>query len=75
MRYFFHVLNGSSTNDDEEGTVLSGPEMAMLQAAIIAAELAQDGKWYNGDVVYVTEEHGNEIGRMPVVAAIEDNSR
>jgi len=43
--------------------------------AVIAAELAQDGKWYNGRVVSVTDGHGNEIGRVPVVTAIEDYSR
>jgi hypothetical protein len=48
---------------------LSGPEVAMIEAAVIAGELAQDGEWYNGHVVYVTDEHGNEIGRVPVVTA------
>jgi hypothetical protein len=37
-------------------------------------ELAQDGEWYGGQVVYVTDEHDNEIGRVPVVTAIKDNS-
>jgi len=41
----------------------------MIEAAVIAGELAQDGEWYNGHVVYVTDEHGNEIGRVPVVTA------
>ena len=75
MRYFFHVSHGSSTINDDEGTALTGPEVAMLQAAVIAVGLAQDGQWYNGYVVYVTDEHGNEIGRVPVVTAIEDNCR
>jgi hypothetical protein len=44
MRYFFHISHGSSTINDDEGTALSGPEVAMLQAAVIAAELAQDGE-------------------------------
>ncbi len=75
MRYFFHVSHGSSTINDDEGTALIGSEVAMLQAAVIAAELAQDGQCYNGYVVYVTDEHGNEIGRVPVITAIEDNCR
>jgi len=54
---------------------LAGPEVAMVQAAVIAAELARDGEWYNGHVVHVTDEQGNEIGRVPVVTAIEDDSR
>ena len=28
MRYFFHVLHGSSTIKDDEGTALSGPEIS-----------------------------------------------
>jgi uncharacterized protein DUF6894 len=75
MRYFFHISHASSTINDDEGTALCGPEVAMLQATVIAAEPAQDGEWYNGQVVYVTDEHGNEIGRLPVFTAIEDNSR
>jgi hypothetical protein len=43
----------------------------MIEAAVIAGEPAQGGEWYNGHVVYVTDEHGNEIGRVPVVTAIE----
>jgi hypothetical protein len=69
MRYFFPVSDGSSTIDDDESTVLSSPDVAMIDAAVIAGELAQDGEWYNGHVVYVTDEHGNEIGRVPVVTA------
>jgi hypothetical protein len=40
-----------------------------LQAAVIAAELRRIGEWYNGHVVHVTDERGNEIARVPVVAA------
>lgn len=68
MRYFFHVSDGGGINDDV-GTVLSGPEVAVLQAGVIAAELARDGHRYNGFVVYVTDEQGNDIGRVPVVTA------
>jgi hypothetical protein len=67
MRYFFHVSDGSNTINDDEVTLLSGPAVALLQAAIIAAELAQDGGSYNGYVVYVTDEQGNDIGKVPVV--------
>jgi hypothetical protein len=75
MRYFFPVMDGSITFNDDEGTILSSPEAALQQAAVIAAELAQDGESYNGHVVCVIDEHGNEIGRVPVVTAIENNSR
>jgi hypothetical protein len=69
MRYFFHVSDGSNTIYDDKGSFLPGPEVALLQAAIIAAELAQDGDSYKGYVVYVTDERGNEIGQVPVITA------
>jgi hypothetical protein len=47
MRYFFPVFDGSRTIKDREGTVSSGPEQAVLQAAIIAAELA----WMENDII------------------------
>jgi hypothetical protein len=68
-RYFFHVSDGSNTIYDENGSFLSGPEVTLLQAAIIAAELAQDGDSYKGYVVHVTDERGKEIGQVPVIAA------
>jgi hypothetical protein len=48
---------------------ISGPEVALLQAAVGAAELAQDGDAYNGYLVYVTDERGTDIGNVPVVTA------
>jgi hypothetical protein len=51
MRYFFLVLDGSITLNDNEGAILSNPEAAMQQAAVRATELAQDGESYNGHVV------------------------
>ena len=56
-------------------TDLSGPEAALLEAALIAAELAQDGERYSRYVVHVTDEHGNDIGRVPIVPAIRINDR
>jgi hypothetical protein len=56
-------------------TVLSGIDVAMLQAAVIAAELAQDADEYKGYVVRVADEDGTEIGTVPVVVAVEDSSR
>lgn len=69
MRYFFHVQGNRSIFNDEEGMVLSGLDVAMLQAAVIAAELAQDADEYKGYVVRVADEHGCEIGTVPVVTA------
>jgi hypothetical protein len=75
VRYFFNVEGNGSFFNDEEGTVLSGIDVAMLQAAVIAAELAQDGDEYKGYVVRVADEHGSEIATVPVVVAVEDSSR
>jgi hypothetical protein len=50
-RFYFHVVGDTDTYTDREGTVLSGPAAARLQAAIIAAELAQDGDDYRGWIV------------------------
>jgi hypothetical protein len=75
VRYFFNVEGNGSIFNDEEGTVLSGLDVAILQAAVIAAELAQDPDEYNGYVVHVADEHGSEIGTVPVVTAVEDSSR
>jgi hypothetical protein len=75
VRYFFNVEGNGSCFNDEEGTVLSGPDVAVLQAAVIAAELAQDDDEYRGYVVRVADEHGSEIGTVPVVVAVEDSSR
>ncbi len=66
----FPSRTGSSTIKDDKGTVFSSPEAAVSQAAVIAAELAQDGDSYDGCVVYVTDEHGNDIGKVPVAAAM-----
>jgi hypothetical protein len=75
VRYFFNVEGNGNILNDEEGTVLSGPDVAMLQAAVIAAELAQDADEYKGYVVRVADEQGSEIGMVPVVTAVEDSSR
>jgi hypothetical protein len=63
VRDFFNVEGNGRIFDDKEGTVLSGIEVAMLQAAVIAAELAQDDDEYKGYVVRVADEHGSEIAR------------
>jgi DNA-binding CsgD family transcriptional regulator len=63
VRYFFHVSDQSSTTKDEDGTVLSGREVAMLRAAVIAAELTRDGEYRQGYLVCVVDQHGNEIAR------------
>jgi hypothetical protein len=67
MRYFFNVTDGSNALYDEDGALLSGPEAAMSQAAVVAAELAQDGRSYEGYVIRVIDEQSRQVGTVPVV--------
>jgi len=63
-RYFFHVSNGRTFKDDWGEHYLATAD-AMAHAAKIAKELAEDGGW-GGYLVVVEDEHGAEIGRVPV---------
>jgi hypothetical protein len=68
MRFFFHIVR---TWRDDQGAVLSSPAAAMLQGAVVAAELAGDQGW-DQHVVHVVDERGQEVGRVPVLGAAED---
>lgn len=70
MRYFFHILGGIDTNQDVEGCTLSDPGSAMAVAAVIAAEIAADEKEHRRYVVYVVDELGNEVGKVPIASEI-----
>jgi hypothetical protein len=63
-RYYFHLRNGKQY-PDEAGTVFSTPMEAVAHASRLALELGQDKDW-DGFVVAVTDERGNEIARVPV---------
>jgi hypothetical protein len=67
-RYFFHVACGGSTFEDEHGAVFSGPEAARLQAAVIAVELAQNNADFQGSMIYVVDDDGREVARVPIVS-------
>jgi hypothetical protein len=60
LRYFFHVTNGTITFQDESGQDLFSPDAVQAQAGVIATELAQDNG-YEGWVVRVVDNHGNEV--------------
>jgi hypothetical protein len=66
-RYFFHVKDDHKLFRDEAGTVLPNEEVVNRQAAVIAEELAQDGRTCIGFAVYVVGKQGNEIAWMPIV--------
>jgi hypothetical protein len=63
MRYFFHIVDGSKVFPDEVGNRLSGPEAAVLQAKVIAAELSKAGEFCRSNLVLVLDENGKIIFR------------
>jgi len=67
-RYFFHVSDGIRPIIDDQGTLIFGPDAAILQASIIAAELAQNGRCYQGYIICVVDDQGKEIGEVPVLS-------
>jgi hypothetical protein len=66
-RYFFHIVGHGSTFEDQNGAVLSGPEAALQQAADIAVELVQNDTELQGSMVYVVDDNGREVARVPIV--------
>ena len=71
-RYFFHVVGNRKTIDDKKGTVFAGPEVAMIHAAFIAVELAQEGDQFEDSAVSVLDGQGNEVARIAVTIATRD---
>jgi DNA-binding CsgD family transcriptional regulator len=67
-RYFFHVSDGIRPIIDDQGTLISGPDGAISQASVIAAELAQNGRCYQGYIICVVDDQGKEIGEVPVLS-------
>ena len=63
MRYFFHISDESSMTEDEDGTVLSGQDVAILRAAVIAAELTRDGEYRRGYLVCAVDEQGHQVAK------------
>jgi hypothetical protein len=67
LRYFFDVSDGYSLFEDEEGRTFDFPDEAKAAASVMAAELPiQSEGQYRGFFVYVTDDHGNEIARIPI---------
>jgi hypothetical protein len=63
-RFYFHVKNGTQYPDATGKAFVSRRE-AVAHAAVLAAELAQDGDWY-GFVVSVTDACGRVVAEIPV---------
>ena len=58
MRYFFHVMGGSSPIEDEEGITFPNTSDAVAHARIIANDLAGDGDQYRGYAIVVMDDSG-----------------
>ena len=66
-RFYFNVGDGKMVVlKDDTGDCLADIEEAMAQAAVIAKELAEDDHQWRGHSVVVVDEHGMEIGRVPI---------
>ena len=65
MRYFFHVSD-HTTYKDEVGRSFSSVESAVAHAFVIARELAIEAENYVGFSVCVTDDHGQEVARVPI---------
>jgi hypothetical protein len=61
MRYFFYIFDGPKVFPGEDGTRLSSPGLAILQAKALANELRKAGELCRSSRVLVLDEHGNNI--------------
>jgi hypothetical protein len=68
-RFFFQVGDGRTVFCDERGQQLASREEAEARAAVIAAELAQDGTAYHGFFVCVVDDAGHEVAKVPIAPA------
>jgi hypothetical protein len=68
-RYFFHVRGSDDFIDDEEGTVVATADQARTYAARIARDLSLESGFEMQSVV-VIDEHGVEIGVIPIATRV-----
>jgi hypothetical protein len=66
VRYFFHVASDHTIYKDEVGRNFSNVEIAIAHATVIARELAIEAENYIGFSVCVTDDHGQEVARVPI---------
>ena len=64
-RYFFDVIEGDYAFLDSHGAVHQSAGIAIVEALVIAGELAQDRR-YHDCLVEVIDESGREIATVPV---------
>ena len=64
-RFFFHVTKGNARIDDDDGDDCSSLEDAESLASRIASDLSTE-RDYDGFIVVVVDEQGNEVARVPI---------
>jgi hypothetical protein len=52
--------------EDDHGRTFATLEEAKAAASAFAAELARDSGQYRGFEIYVTDEDGNDVARLPI---------
>jgi hypothetical protein len=65
-RYFFPVRCENLSIDDERGQEFSTLDAATAHAAVVAGELARDGRVYEDCTVCVVDETGAEVARVAI---------
>ena len=64
--YYFHVTDGRTTYNDDNGSLHLAFADAHTEALRIAAELASDDRAYPGFIVRMVDQDGNEVARVPI---------
>jgi hypothetical protein len=62
----FEVSDGISVFEDDQGQTFATLDDAKAAASVLAAELAADPGRYRGFEIYVTDEDGNDVARVPI---------
>jgi hypothetical protein len=65
-RFFFDIVTGGETVADAIGQELSSPDVAILQAAVLAVDMAEDGKASRNCRIRVRDEHGRTVYTLAV---------
>jgi hypothetical protein len=66
MRYFFHIVGGSTVYSDELGRDLLSLESAQRHAKVLAQELQNDDELCGSTFVRVVDEFGRTVFEHPV---------
>ncbi len=74
QRFFFHVVNDTSTTMDEDGTALSDLAAACKEARKILGAIIADELREGSDLLHLTimieDAHGQRVGKVATVTRI-----